>query len=276
MANILVPFDFSPNAVTALDQALLIAATHNYSIEVLHIMNMSAALVYPPHWEVDPHAIDERKVTAQLVDAVEARMKTVVPGKTIETSYSVRHSVMVNGGIINHVLQNNCDLIVMGTHGATNAVERFWGSNTSTMINHALFPVLAIPPHWQPVAIREIIAAVTLKELKKRIPAVQQWSAWMGSDCEVVTVSTLPEVDKEKVEEAMKAFPEVKTTLIPKKNDIPMWRNLVQFSADRKDAVLAMFVHERTVLEKLFNYSVTSRVADGVHIPLLAIPAEHK
>ena len=63
---------------------------------------------------------------------------------------------------------------------------------------------------------------------------------------------------------------------VPKKDDLPMWRNLVQFTAPYQNAVLLMFVHERTVLEKLFNYSITSRVADGIKIPLLALPTGHK
>lgn len=276
MANILVPFDFSANAIGALDQALLIADGSSLTVEVVHILNFKAAHEYPADWHIDPHHVDlgliEEKLDAQVKERVRNCCTTGAP----QVNSLVKESVMINGGIINQMLLNKADLIVMGTHGATNALERFWGSNTSTMINHALFPILAVPPHWHPVKLKELVAAVTLKEAKECIPHIQHWSGWLKTSTELVTLTSVPAADQEHLDEALKNYPDVKGHLVPKVNDLPMWRNLVQFTADRKEALLMMFVHERTVFEKLFNYSITSRVADGIHIPLLAIPAKHK
>jgi nucleotide-binding universal stress UspA family protein len=276
MANILVPFDFSPNAISALDQALYIANDKGLTIEVLHILNFKAAHDYPNEWHIDPHHVDLGAIETKLAEIVAERSAACCGEATPKVTTSVRESVMINGGIINHMLENKAELIVMGTHGASNAVERFWGSNTSTMINHSLFPILAVPRDWHPVKIEELLAAISLKEAKTCLPKLAEWANWFNVKAEVISLTSVPEADQDEMEAAVRAYPEITAHLVPKKDDLPMWKNLVNYTADRKKAALLMFVHERSVFDKLFNYSITSKVADGIHIPLLAIPTAKK
>lgn len=276
MANILVPFDFSPNAATALDQAILLAKQNNHSVEVLHITNAEVAHDYPQGWKSDTAYKKIEFIQQHLDEAVQHRISAMAPDTPLDISSLVKESAMVNGGMINHMLITKADLIIMGTHGRTNAMDRFWGSNTSTMINHALFPILAIPRNWQAAIFNELIAAVSLKDVSKSINDVTKWATWMKTTLELVCISSVPDLEQETLNSSMAAYPEVKAHLVPKKDDLPLWRNLVQFTTSYNNALLLMFVHERTVLEKLFNYSITSRVADGIKIPLLAIPTGHK
>jgi nucleotide-binding universal stress UspA family protein len=275
MANILVPFDFSVNATTALDQACLVAIKKRLSIEVLHIVNFKTASEYPVNWGVDPHSPDLHMIRKKLNEHVDERKRTCCAVE-VPIEISVKESVMVNGGIINHMLHKKSDLIMMGTHGTTNAIERFWGTNSSTMINHSLFPVMVVPPQWKPATFNEMIAAVALKEISECLPQVTKWTEWLHVAPTLVTMSSVPEVDKPLLEEAVKGYEGVKAVMVDKKNDMPLWKNLVAFTENRNDTLLLMFVHERTVLEKLFDYSITSKVAERIHIPLLALPAKHK
>ena len=79
MANILVPFDFSLNATTALDQACLVAVKKQLSIEVLHIINFKTASEYPTVWGVDPHNPDVQLVKGKLNEYVEERLSNRMP-----------------------------------------------------------------------------------------------------------------------------------------------------------------------------------------------------
>jgi hypothetical protein len=144
------------------------------------------------------------------------------------------------------------------------------------MINHSLFPILAVPRDWNPVKLEELMAAISLKEAKVCLPKLIEWANWLDVKAEVISLTSLPEADQDELEKAVQEFPEITAHLVPKKDDLPMWKNLVNYTADRKKAVLLMFVHERTVFDKLFNYSITSKVADGIHIPLLAVPTTKK
>ncbi|ULQ51535.1 universal stress protein [Flavihumibacter fluvii] len=276
MANILVPFDFSANATAALDQAILLADQNSISIEVLHITNAEVVHDYPVGWKSDPAHKTVGFIQHRLDDAIQQRQSVLCGDRSIDITGLVKESAMINGGVINQMLLTHADLIIMGTHGATNALDRFWGSNTATMINHALFPILAIPRNWNAAVFTELIAAVSLKEIGKCIGDILKWSQWMKASPELVCISSIPEIDQVSLDQAMAAHPEIKAHLVPKKDDLPMWRNLVQFTATYHNALLLMFVHERTVLEKLFNYSITSKVADGIKIPLLALPTGHK
>lgn len=276
MANILVPFDFSANAISALDQALYIAKGSGLTIEVLHILNFKAAHDYPAEWHIDPHHVDLGAIEAKLAEIVADRSRSCCGDSAPAVTSAVRESVMINGGIINHMLQHKADLIVMGTHGASNAIERFWGSNTSTMINHSLFPILAVPRNWHPVVLEELLAAISLKEAKACLPKLVEWAKWLKTKVQVISLTSVPETDQDELEAVVADYPEITAQLVPKKDDLPMWKNLVNYTADRKKAVLLMFVHERTVFEKLFNYSITSKVADGILIPLLAVPTTKK
>jgi nucleotide-binding universal stress UspA family protein len=89
-------------------------------------------------------------------------------------------------------------------------------------------------------------------------------------------VSSIPAADEALVAQVTTKYPALKLNLLPDKEGHPLWRNLVDFAQAHTDAILLMFVHERTVLEKLFNYSVTARVADAIPIPLLALPTTHR
>jgi nucleotide-binding universal stress UspA family protein len=276
MANILVPFDFSPNATAALDQAILLAKQGSLSIEVLHITNAEVVRDYPEGWKADKAHKTIEFIQQHLDEAVQFRKTFLAGEQPVDITALVKESAMINGGLINQMLLTKADLIVMGTHGATNALDRFWGSNTSTMINHALFPILAIPRNWHAELCTELIAALALKDIEKSIIEVKKWAAFMQADTELVTITSVPAIDHEFLNGILAAHPDIKAHLIPKKDDLPMWRNIVQFTATYHNAALLMFVHERTVLEKLFNYSITSRVADGIKIPLLALPTGHK
>jgi nucleotide-binding universal stress UspA family protein len=276
MANILVPFDFSANAIGALDQAIYLAKGKGLTIEVLHILNLKAAQDYPADWNIDPHHVNLAAIEDRLAAITKERCEMHCSEGHPLISSTVRESVMINGGIINHMLENKADLIVMGTHGASNAIERFWGSNTSTIINHSLFPVMAVPRDWHAVELEELIAAISLKEAKSSLPRLIEWGKWMNAKLEVISLTSVPETDQEQLEAVIAEYPEIAGRLIPKKNDLPLWKNIVNVTADHKKAALVMFVHERTVFDKLFDYSITSKVADGIRIPLLAIPTTKK
>lgn len=275
MANIVVPFDFSANATAALDQAIVLARQSGRSIEVLHITNAEVLREYPSGWQYPAHKVDEAFIEKKLQEVVQHRCQLAEAGST-DIKGIVRESAMINGGIINHLLQHQPDLLVMGTHGATNAVDRFWGSNTATMINHAIFPILAIPRHWSAHPLKQLLAAVPLKDAAGRMDTVLHWANWLQAAPELVAVSSIPAADEALVAQYTAAYPAVKLNLLTSKEGHALWRNLVDFAQPHPDALLLMFVHERTVLEKLFNYSVTARVADAIPIPLLALPTRHR
>ena len=52
----------------------------------------------------------------------------------------------VSDTIVKFVLASQCDLVVMGTHGASGYRDGFVGSNTYSVMKYSACPVLSIPP----------------------------------------------------------------------------------------------------------------------------------
>src|SRR5690606_16095488 len=107
--QILVPFDFSENAIGALDQALVVAQLAGATVEVLHITNQSVVKEYPKEWQydkVDIHQLEER-VKTQVSERVEAHRGT----ENVSVKISVKESVFISGGVISQMLHTKADLL---------------------------------------------------------------------------------------------------------------------------------------------------------------------
>lgn len=269
MARLLVPFDFSPNAERALDQALYLAASNGASIEVLHITNSHVVKEYPKTW---PHGeAASAFVKGELSKAVTARVAaTKVAGLTLELV--VKESVLITGGIISHVLETKPDLLVMGTHGLTGITDKWFGSNTSSLINHALFPIMAVPPAFTPAPLEKGIANIQLRELEAQLPKLEKWATFMGTPIEVIQFSALPAVD---APASVKPSAESRisiTGILKTNDDLSLAENIAQFASAQQHAYCIMFVHERTWFEKIFDGSISEKVTGVIKVPLLALP----
>jgi nucleotide-binding universal stress UspA family protein len=160
----------------------------------------------------------------------------------------------------------------MGTKGATGLRKAVIGSNTASMIAESSIPVLAVPEDASIRTIRNVIYATDLKnlemELNTLIPYVKQF------DC-VVHILHIVESGSD-IELA-----EVRIQEIVAQSGYNNVVTLVTFSPDIDEAIdhyitlskadmLAMFTHEPTFFEKVFDQSITRKMAFHSKIPLLA------
>lgn len=129
--NILVPVDYSKASINALDTAVSIAAGNNAAIHLLHVKD-----VVPGAEEHYP-----KENYKKVFDAMAGRIMIEygVPSKIIFTEGIVGHT------IINTVLENNIDLVVMGSYGLSGPGDILIGSNSYYVIKRSPSPVLLIP-----------------------------------------------------------------------------------------------------------------------------------
>jgi nucleotide-binding universal stress UspA family protein len=141
--RILVPVDFSPCSRAALDYAVDLATVFSAEVEVLHVWE--PPLYLSPEMLVNvagrpPISLSEFAQTAagrqmdELLASVEKRGVRVhgrlAYGVTTET--------------ILHSAAEDCDLVVMGTHGRTGFAHLVLGSVAERVVRHAACPVLTI------------------------------------------------------------------------------------------------------------------------------------
>lgn len=148
--KILVPTDFSDTAQNAFRYALMLADKFNADIELLHV-------IYPEY-----EALDLPVMAAQATKEKAAAAGEVIK-EFAEIGLAQMHATGQLSGIpaLNSDIEigtpasliadvarrDEADLIVMGTRGEHNALDRFWGSVTTAVIEHAHCHVWVVPEH---------------------------------------------------------------------------------------------------------------------------------
>lgn len=178
MKTIVVPFDFSNNARTALEIALQLARTTASPLLVIHVVHESPYQLAAATSEADMNRLirlRESEQTAALQQEVtdgQHRLSLKLHQGQVRAK-AIYHPLIVEK-IIAYAQEEDASLIVMGTHGATGIKKVLFGSNTAHMISRSPIPVLAIPSGytWKPV--EKMVYASDLEnltaELKQLIP----------------------------------------------------------------------------------------------------------
>ncbi|MFN5379663.1 MAG: universal stress protein [Bacteroidota bacterium] len=265
---IIVPFDFSKKAITSLDQALYLSSSSGLAVELVHITNRAAVREYPRTWNYS--SFDDRYLENKMNQIVEARIKKLNLNHSVTHTCYVTESVMISGAIIKRAINRKARLLVMGTHGFSGAADVLLGSNTSSIINQALIPVLAIPMNWKPKPLMHVIIAAESNQISKYRKIASDWSGLFQCDQEWIEFYYLP--DKDQLKKIKEKYPELKLVKADILNSLA--ENLVKYTSKRKNSALMMFVHQRNLLQKIFNSSITENVSGLIKIPLLALPVK--
>ncbi|MCW8980873.1 MAG: universal stress protein, partial [Altibacter sp.] len=158
MRKVLIPTDFSENAMNAIRYALELfkyersefIIFHAYADEVYeNTLEMSREL-----FEAYREKVQEKSDTE--LQHVLAQMLAISPNPR-----HAYHSLSVFGSLVDVsndlVDKENADVLVMGTRGATDQREITFGSNTLQVIKYVKCPVLAIPSRFHDVHPKNIL-----------------------------------------------------------------------------------------------------------------------
>ncbi len=145
--KILFPTDYSKNACNAFQFACYLAEKMDASITLLHTYQIPITRTQVPAATM-AHSIQELKHTQQkkLKDFVEDFKihATTLPLDQIAMNYESETGELLEV-IKDLAIEEDFDMIIMGTKGATNSKEAQFGSNTSKIIDNVSIPVLAVP-----------------------------------------------------------------------------------------------------------------------------------
>lgn len=135
--KIVVPVDLSETSLNALDTAVLVAKKQRARLCLLNVVEPG---LDPVHEELlfSSGLSTAEDVLNALAGAIQ-HANDITP-EVIQTEGNVVESV------VRFAIGNRCDLIIMGTHGASGYREGFIGTNAYSVIKYAPCPVLTIPP----------------------------------------------------------------------------------------------------------------------------------
>ncbi|GAB4092527.1 universal stress protein [Flaviaesturariibacter terrae] len=178
MNRILVPTDFSPAALAALDYAVQLAARSGAEVIALHTIELPL-----PEYAVQPEGMQEYNQCR----VAEARLR-------LEACYSCYldanlRTVLVNGELRDAVpdkaLQYDADLVVMGTRGAE-GLRSLLGTNTSEVLARCPVPVLVVPGAYTGSLPRKMVLAVEHEENEFLLAPLFRLQALCGASLSTV------------------------------------------------------------------------------------------
>jgi nucleotide-binding universal stress UspA family protein len=277
MKSILVPTDFSENAANATEYAAVIAESTGATVTLLH--------VYTP--AVSRFSVISALLTEEVKEAKkESREKLQVIVGTLRSQYSkanVNAAVAV-GEAIPEILQAikdvHVDMIVMGTQGISSLQKFFLGSNASSIVEKATCPVMVIPAAAQCSIPKKIVYATdysysdiesarTLTEIAAVFKATITFVHITTEDEEVDDEVAFIDKFTNEIKEAT-GYNQINSHIL---SDATVIMGLDSLVNDRKADLLAIATRRRNIFEKLYNPSITRKLAQYTRIPLLAFKA---
>lgn len=280
VSKILFPTDFSLTAENAWRYCLMLADRYAAKILITHV-------VYPEYEMMDLPTVAARATR----DKIEAVRSTLLPGfverglaqvqaaNLLKTVPEIFQEVEVGAPVesITRLAKNEeADLIVMGTNGEHNVLEKVFGSVAAGVISHAHCPVWVVP---QQAEVREIHSVVYASDLRDADP-LQIWRAGKMLEPFAFTLHCVHVQTGDSIEEAMDfaflgSFFENKSPALQIQfqsltgKDIPT--ELETFSNQHNADLIIMYGPHYPFLERLFHKSQTKKMAMTTTHPLLVL-----
>lgn len=263
MKKILIPTDFSENAINATKAAAEIARKTNAELILLHIVELpqEAMDAINPGHEV-PEIIFFKQFAEQKL--TEASTSPDLHGLTV-------YQILKLGRTLNNVTEiaetNNVDLIVMGSHGASGYKEFFVGSNAEKVVRNSEIPVLVIKNNAEELKYDNVIFATDfLVENKEALVKAISVLSSFNIKPHFLMINTPNNFKPTHIGEeiAEKFFTENNITNYEFSiyNDLDIEKGIMNF-AEKIDAdLIAMGTHGRKGFSRLINGSISEDIVN--------------
>ena len=272
MKTILVPTDFSQNATNALNYAAALASQVRGKLIIAHIINLP---ITPLEGGI---AIP---TDAQLEEDYKQELNRLSRELRLENGFRFEVETICQYGYflanLNELVKTKAvDIVVMGTRGATNFLNKLIGTNTSEFIKIAACPVLAIPAEATFKGFKHIAYASDF-ESDETVFLQQLFRIANPYDAEVAIINILNNKllniysDNQIIRDITKHFPDNKYS-IAQIQDKDVVAALREFAQENNADVLAVSIHDRSFLENLFHISISKELVCHATLPLLTLP----
>jgi len=262
--KILFPTDFSPAAQNAYRYAIGLATDLGATIEFMHIYSSS---LKPREIYLDTDQVRKIKVQRQ------AEMQKKLNEFVNQYEFSNIGDKLVYPGVftdqeIVERTRRGVDLVIMGTKGERNPVNKFMGSVTTRLMMNAACPVLAVPQNATYQGIQKITYATTFDPTDTHfVDQLSSFSKLTEAEINFLHVTDDPKDEFEEELETPSLHKEISTFFIVN-NPSPM-EGVDEFIREQHPDILAMYIPKRGLWEQLFHSSFSKKMTFHTDVPLL-------
>lgn len=167
MKTLIVPTDFSPVSINAMNYAADMALSIDASLLLLHVYQIPLTFTEVPVVNISLEEI--KKISEEKVAELKKGLEHITSGRL--KIYAESRLGEVTDEIEDLCKKINPFAVVMGTKGAGGLERLFLGSNTLTAIKHLTYPVIVVPPGAVFNGIKKIGFACDLNEVVETTPS---------------------------------------------------------------------------------------------------------
>lgn len=265
--KILVPTDFSAIANKAAGIAAELAKKANAELHLLHVVHVPIIDPYTTAEAINNITEEEKEASQEQLNKLSATLSGVQPQLHQKMGFA-------QDEVLGFAEENGIDLIVMGTTGSSGAEEVLIGSNAAGIVGKSKVPVLSIPDEMKEFKADDIVYASDLEKndievINKLLEIAKLFDSnfhvlHVHNDDMHFTHDKPEEIFREIVEKT--GYGSLSFHQIDGENTRA---SIEDFIAKMPCDILGMATHHRSFFDKLFHSSLTKKMVNHSHIPVL-------
>ena len=238
--HILVPMDFSEQALIALDQSYNLARLTKADITLLYVMDEEQKNLFSIFGKEKKRKAEEKKYQKGIKAKLEALAKDTIAKVGVHV-YTRIKTGKVYEEILDVAKDLNAAFVIMGTNGQVGLRKKFIGSNALRVVKESHCPVITIKGKKHRSGCKFIVLPLDLtQETKEKVGKAIELANYFGSAIKLVTVVN---TDDE---------------IIIKKLTLQL-KQVESFIKKHKLVVTSEFVNNKNVSEGVIKYAKKSK-----------------
>ena len=271
--KVLIPIDFSDCAINALKYAISFSKSTESRLVLLYAYHIPIPAA-EAGLTIDANLADE--FIEEGKDKMENLYEQFPDLKELSEPYEIKMS-FASDAIVSTAREVEADLIIMGTHGATNAFDEMVGSNTLHVIKKCEIPVLAVPVSNERDQIKDILFSYDYHSIKTKqvIQPLIDFSLAFGAKLHIMHITD--KLDKlhtgavgeaRLLEQYLKGIPHTYHMIEGEHVE----SSILEYIDSNDIDIIAVMPRKHSLFERLFQSSVTKQLVHHTKIPLFAFP----
>ena len=184
--NLLVPIDFQPESLAALDFAVVLATSIQADIHLLYVIEIENPLL---------KMVLTKEQKGLIVECARKKMHTLIKEKYAASGRSF-HEHVLQGKIYNKIVATavsvKAEMIIMGRKDSSDRVKNFTGTNTVHIIRESNIPIITLKRKIPAAGCRHILLPLDLsKPVLKQVRSSIHIAHLLSAQISIVSVLTV-------------------------------------------------------------------------------------
>ena len=271
--KILIPVDFSDCAKNALKYAIQFAKATESKLVLLHAYHI-------PIPAAEAGITIDANMADDYVNEGQEQMEKLYSEFPDLSELALPHEIKMSfasDAIVNTARELEVDLIIMGTHGASNAIDEMVGSNTLHVVKKCEIPVLAVPINYEGTLVNDILFSYDYQSIssKEVIQPLIDFALAFGAKLHIMHITDkLDKLHQGAIGEArlLEQYLKGITHTYHMSEGEHIETGILEYIDSHDIDILAVMPRKHNMFERLFQSSVTKQLIHHSNVPLFAFP----